>query len=88
MLCVIPEDRSKDGLRQRGSRSGDHPDPPEYIAISDPREGIKGKDLSRKYWTTLNRLRTGVGWYSDSMNKLGLADSAACECGEQELTDS
>ena len=24
-------------------------------------EGVKGEDLSRKQWTTLNRLQTGVG---------------------------
>ena len=39
-----------------------------------------------KQWTTLNRLRTGVGRYKASMKKWGLADSAACECGEPEQT--
>ena len=54
--------------------------------VSDPGEGVKGEDLSRKQWTTLNRLRTGVGRYKVSMKKWGLADSAACECGEPEQT--
>ena len=54
--------------------------------VSDPGEGVKGEDLSRKHWTTLNRLRTGVGRYNSSMKKWGLADSAACECGEPEQT--
>ena len=54
--------------------------------ISDPGEGVKGEDLRRKHWTTLNRLRTGVGRYKASMKKWGLADSAACECGEPEQT--
>ena len=49
-------------------------------------QGIKGEDLSGKYWTTLNRLRTGVGRYRASMKKWGLADSATCECGEPEQT--
>ena len=50
-------------------------------------EGIKEEDVSRKQWTTLNRLRTGVGRYRASMKKWGLADSAAaCECGEPEQT--
>ena len=31
-------------------------------------------------------LRTGVGLYRASMKKWGLADSAACECGEPEQT--
>ena len=54
--------------------------------VSDPGEGVKGEDLSRKHWTTLNRLRTVVGRYRASMKKWGLADSAACECGEPEQT--
>ena len=29
--------------------------------LSDPGEGVKGDDLSRKHWMTLNRLRSGVG---------------------------
>ena len=54
--------------------------------VSVPGEGVKGKDLSRKQWTTLNRLQTGVGRYRASMKKWGLADSATCECGEPEQT--
>ena len=54
--------------------------------VSDPGEGVKGEDLSRKQLTTLNRLRTGVGRYRASMKKWGLAASAACECGEPEQT--
>ena len=47
------------GLRQSGSRSGSHPDPPEYIATYQPQgEGVTREDLSRKHWTTLNRLRS------------------------------
>ena len=42
--------------------------------------------LFRKHWMSLNRLRTGVGRYRSSMKKWGLADSAACECGEPEQT--
>ena len=48
--------------------------------VSDPGEGVKGGDLSGKQWTTLNRLRTGVGRYRSSMKKWGLA----CECGKPE----
>ena len=77
--------RRMQGLRQRGSRSGKHQDPPEYN-VSDPGEGVKGEDPSRKHWTTLNRLRTGVGRYKASMKKWELADSATCECGEPEQT--
>ena len=87
MPSVIPEDRSKDAwIAARGSRSGNcirtHPS----TSPRDPEEGVKGEDLSRKHWSTLNRLRTGVGRYRASMKKWGLADSAACKCGELEQT--
>ena len=89
MLSVIPEDRSKDAWlaatwKQEWEASG-----PTRVHrhISDPGEGFKGEELSRKQWTTLNRLRTGVGRYRASMKKKwGLADSAACGCGEPEQT--
>ena len=88
MLSVIPEDRSKDAWiaatwKQEWEASG-----PTRVHryVSDPGEGVKGEDMSRKQWTTLNRLRTGVGRYKASMKKWGLADDAACECGEPEQT--
>ena len=88
MLCVIPEDRSKDcwiaaTWKQEWEASG-----PTRLRrhILDPGEGVKGEELSRKHWTTLNRLRTGVGRNRASMKKWGLADSAACECGDPEQT--
>ena len=63
MLSVIPEDRSKDAWiaatwKQEWEASG-----PTRVHrhVSDPGEGVKGEELSRKHWTTLNRLRTGVG---------------------------
>ena len=88
MLSVIPEDRSKDAWisatwKQELEASG-----PTRVHrhVPDPGEGVNGEELSRKHWTTLNRLRTGVGRYKASMKKWGLADSAACECGEPEQT--
>ena len=53
--------------------------------IRDPRS-VPGLDLPRKQWTTLNRLRTGVGRFSSSMLKWGLMDSSVCECGAPEQT--
>ena len=47
---------------------------------------VPGLDLPRKQWTTLNRLRTGVGRFSSSMLKWGLKDSSVCECGAPEQT--
>ena len=87
MLSIIPEERSKDAWlaatwKQEWEASG-----PTRVHrhVSDP-GGVKGEELSRKHWTTLNRLRTGVRRYRASMKKWGLADSAACECGEPEQT--
>ena len=55
--------------------------------IWDPGGGaIGGDELPRRQWTTLNRLRTGVGRFNVSMRKWGLADSAVCECGDPEQT--
>ena len=63
MISVIPGDRSKYSWiaatwKQEWEASG-----PTRVHrhVSDPGEGVKGEDLSRKHWTTLNRLRTGVG---------------------------
>ena len=88
ILSVIPEDRSKDTLiaamwKQEWEASGSTR---VHHHISNPGEGVKGEDLIRKHWTTLNRLRSGVGRYRSSIKKWGLTDSAACECGEPEQT--
>ena len=68
MLCVIPEDRSKyvwiaAAWKQEWEASG-----PTRVHrhVSDPGESAKGEYLRRKHWTTLNRLRTGVGRYRSS----------------------
>ena len=90
MLSGIPEDRSKDAwiaATWKQAEEWEASGPTRvHRHVPDPGEGVKGEELSRKHWTTLNRLRTGVGRYKASMKKWGLADSAACECGEPEQT--
>ncbi|KAE8300548.1 hypothetical protein D5F01_LYC00693 [Larimichthys crocea] len=49
--------------------------------IEDPTD-VPGQDLPRKEWTTLNRLRTGVGRSGAAMQKWGLTDSVHCSCGD------
>ena len=85
---VIPEDRSKDAWiaaawKQEWEASG-----PTRVHrhASDPVESIIRDGLSRKHWTSLNRLRTGVGRYRASMEKLEPAGSASCECCDPEQT--
>ena len=50
-MSSLKTGRRMPGLRQRGSRSGKHPEPPDYIdtRVSDPGEGVKGEELSRKH---------------------------------------
>ena len=92
MRSAIPEDRSKNAWiaatwKQEWEASG----PTRvHCHVSDPGEGVEGEDLSRKHWTTLNKLRTGVGRYKASMKTWGMADSAAFEWASQnrQLTTS
>ena len=83
MLSNIPGDPSNDArVAAAWKQKWGAPGPNRlHSDVPNPGEGVKGEDLNRKHWTTLNRLRTGVGRYRASMKKLGLADSAACECG-------
>ena len=92
MLSVIREDRSKDACIAATWKQEWEPSRPTRVHrhVSDREEGVKGEDLNRKHWTTLNILRTGVGRYRSSTNKWGLADSAACDLASQnrQLTTS
>ncbi|XP_076817991.1 uncharacterized protein LOC143463411 [Clavelina lepadiformis] len=45
-----------------------------------------GADLPRKAWTTLNRLRTGVGRFGKCMHRWGLKTSSSCICGAESQT--
>ena len=58
---------------------------------TSPHIGPRRRRHGRRYESktlddSINRLRTGVGRYRAAMKKWGLADSAACECGEPEQT--
>lgn len=44
------------------------------------------RDLSRKAWVRLNRLRTGVGRFKHTLWKWKLTDNPLCGCGEAEQT--
>jgi len=45
-----------------------------------------GMTLPKRAWVRLNRLRTGVGRFRSCLYKWGMASSAVCECGAEELT--
>lgn len=88
MLQSIPEDLSRDAwLASSWEQMWETAGPSRiHQYIKDPGGGVKGEDLPRHLWTSLNRLRTGVGRFNSSLKKWGLSDSAACECGEPEQT--
>ncbi|KAJ8366008.1 hypothetical protein SKAU_G00148390 [Synaphobranchus kaupii] len=54
--------------------------------LEEVKAKVVSKEKTYQQWTLLNRLRTGVGRFKSPMKKWGLADSAACECGEPEQT--
>ena len=56
---------------------------PAQLTISPNTSLPPGADLSRKNWSTLNRLRTGVGRFNANMHRWGLRPSAACPCGAE-----
>ena len=87
LLHQIPDDVSKQSwLRIRWKEewlAANHTRLHRYINTPDQ---VQGQDLPRKQWTTLNRLRTGVGRFGASMKKWGLRSTSACECGVPEQT--
>ena len=87
LLCSTPADTSKASwvkARWRDQWKAAEPSRLHHF-IEDPTD-VPGQDLPRKEWTTLNRLRTGVGRFGASMQRWGLTDSARCECGEASQT--
>ena len=49
-------------------------------------ERPKGFNESRQIWSTLNRIRTGVGNCAYLWHKWSWSESAACECGDPKQT--
>ena len=56
---------------------------PPHGPLPLPSENLpNGTSFNRKEWVTLNRARAGVGRTNSNLHRWGLADSAACPCGE------
>ena len=55
--------------------------------IPTPSNSGQGVGLSRRAWTRLNRLRTGVGRFGANMLRWGLSTNDSCECGAEETAD-
>ena len=54
------------------------------LHIQDWSNKPRGQGLPRKAWVQLNRLRTGIGKFGDSMVKWGFGDDNLCQCEEPE----
>ena len=52
-----------------------------------PSNSGQGVGLSRRAWTRLNRLRTGVGRFGANMLRWGLSTSDCCDCGAEQTAD-
>ena len=88
LLASSPEDQStRAWLQTTWKQEWESLEPSRlHRYIQDPGEGVGGEHLPRHHWTLLNCLRTGVGRFKWSMREWGLAETAACECGETEQT--
>ena len=56
------------------------------FGLSPANKFSPGSDLSRKEWSTLNCLRTGVGRFNYCLSKWGLRSSSSCSCGPIDQT--
>ena len=52
-----------------------------------PSNSGQGVGLSRRAWTRLNRLRTGVGRFGANMLRWGLSTSDCCDCGAEQTAE-
>ena len=55
--------------------------------IPTPSNSGQGVGLSRRAWTRLNRLRTGVGRFGANMLRWGLSTNDSCACGAEQTAD-
>ena len=76
MLQSIPKDLSRDAWLAASWKLSWETAEPSRIQryIRDSAGGVKEQNLPRHLWTTLNRLRCGVGRFKSSMKKWGLSD--------------
>ncbi|CAL8355212.1 unnamed protein product [Arctogadus glacialis] len=73
MLQSIPDDLSRDAWLAASWRQSWEAAGPSRIQryIRDPGGGVKGEDLPRHLWTSLNALRTGVGCFKSFSEEVG-----------------
>ena len=65
-----------------------HPPPRDFHKFM-PTQSMSGQGvgLSRRAWTRVNRLRTGVGRFGANMLRWGLSTNDSCDCGAEQTAD-
>ena len=58
-----------------------------HTCMPTPSNSGQGVGLSRRAWTRLNRLRTGVGRFGANMLRWGLSTNDCCECGAEQTAE-
>ena len=84
---VSPQDTMKHWTRARWAESWASTTTRLNKFMPTPSHSGQGVGLSRRAWTRLNRLRTGVGRFGANMLRWGLSTSDCCDCGAEQTAD-
>ena len=84
---VSPQETVKHWTRARWAESWASTTTRLHKFMPTPSNSGQGVGLSRRAWTRLNRLRTGVGRFGANMLRWGLSTSDCCDCGAEQTAD-
>ena len=84
---VSPQETVKHWTRARWAESWASTTTRLHKYMPTPSNSGQGVGLSRRAWTRLNRLRTGVGRFGANMLRWGLSTSDCCECGAEQTAE-
>ena len=84
---VSPQETVKHWTRARWAESWASTTTRLHKFMPTPSNSGQGVGLSRRAWTRLNRLRTGVGRFGANMLRWGLSTSDCCDCGAEQPAD-
>ena len=87
LSSVSPQETVKHRTRARWAESWASTNTRLHKSLPTPSNSGQGVGLSRRAWTRLNRLRTGVGRFGANMLRWGLSTSDCCDCGAEQTAD-